>query len=109
MQWADGLGTGSFHRDVRILPRLQLAGTTLTILCFCLIDRCSGVEHFLLAVIRRLPDMEMVINVRDYPQVPKWMEPTIPVFSFSKVSIVRATWEQRVRSSDMSKRSSVAV
>ncbi|ERE74768.1 protein O-glucosyltransferase 1 [Cricetulus griseus] len=28
--------------------------------------------------------MEMVINVRDYPQVPKWMEPTIPVFSFSK-------------------------
>ncbi|XP_050005038.1 protein O-glucosyltransferase 1 [Alexandromys fortis] len=49
-------------------------------------SRCSGVEHFLLAVIQRLPDMEMVINVRDYPQVPKWMEPTIPVFSFSKTS-----------------------
>ncbi|OBS70397.1 hypothetical protein A6R68_01071 [Neotoma lepida] len=47
-------------------------------------SRCSGVEHFILEVIRRLPDMEMVINVRDYPQVPKWMEPTIPVFSFSK-------------------------
>lgn len=29
--------------------------------------------------------MEMVINVRDYPQVPKWMKPIIPVFSFSKV------------------------
>nr|XP_042115226.1 protein O-glucosyltransferase 1 isoform X1 [Peromyscus maniculatus bairdii] len=49
-------------------------------------SRCSGVEHFILEVIQRLPDMEMVINVRDYPQVPKWMEPTIPVFSFSKTS-----------------------
>ncbi|XP_012874789.1 PREDICTED: protein O-glucosyltransferase 1 [Dipodomys ordii] len=48
-------------------------------------SRCSGVEHFILEVIGRLPDMEMVINVRDYPQVPKWMEPTIPVFSFSKI------------------------
>ncbi|XP_068766359.1 protein O-glucosyltransferase 1 isoform X2 [Struthio camelus] len=46
--------------------------------------RCSGVEHFLLGIISRLPDMEMVINVRDYPQVPKWMKPIIPVFSFSK-------------------------
>lgn len=55
-----------------------------------LVDRCSGVEHFILEVIGRLPDMEMVINVRDYPQVPKWMEPAIPVFSFSKVSIRRA-------------------
>lgn len=66
------------------------------VFCFCLTDRCSGVEHFILEVIQRLPDMEMVINVRDYPQVPKWMEPTIPVFSFSKVSTGRATWGQRV-------------
>lgn len=65
---------------------LQPAGTALMLLCFCLANRCSGVEHFILEVIRRLPDMEMVINVRDYPQVPKWMEPTIPVFSFSKTS-----------------------
>ncbi|XP_036869024.1 protein O-glucosyltransferase 1 isoform X5 [Manis javanica] len=49
-------------------------------------SRCSGVEHFVLEVIGHLPDMEMVINVRDYPQVPKWMEPAIPVFSFSKTS-----------------------
>uniref|UniRef100_A0A8C6J9J4 Uncharacterized protein n=2 Tax=Melopsittacus undulatus TaxID=13146 RepID=A0A8C6J9J4_MELUD len=48
--------------------------------------RCSGVEHFLLQIINRLPDMEMVINVRDYPQVPTWMKPIIPVFSFSKTS-----------------------
>nr|XP_006124303.1 protein O-glucosyltransferase 1 isoform X2 [Pelodiscus sinensis] len=48
--------------------------------------RCSGVEHFILQIIDRLPDMEIVINVRDYPQVPKWMKPVIPVFSFSKTS-----------------------
>ncbi|NWW96748.1 PGLT1 glucosyltransferase, partial [Rhynochetos jubatus] len=48
--------------------------------------RCSGVEHFLLGIINHLPDMEMVINVRDYPQVPKWTKPIIPVFSFSKTS-----------------------
>ncbi|KAF4020780.1 hypothetical protein G4228_012479 [Cervus hanglu yarkandensis] len=49
-------------------------------------SRCSGVEHFILEIIGRLPDVEMVINVRDYPQVPKWMEPAIPIFSFSKTS-----------------------
>lgn len=75
---------------------LQPAATALMILCFCLANRCSGVEHFILEVIHRLPDMEMVINVRDYPQVPKWMEPTIPVFSFSKVSTGRGSWELRV-------------
>ncbi|KAG5852411.1 hypothetical protein ANANG_G00062120 [Anguilla anguilla] len=46
--------------------------------------RCSGVEHFILQVIDRLPDVEMVINVRDYPQVPHWVQPVLPVFSFSK-------------------------
>ncbi|XP_049426509.1 protein O-glucosyltransferase 1 [Epinephelus fuscoguttatus] len=48
--------------------------------------RCSGVEHFILEVIDRLPDMEMVVNVRDYPQVPSWVQPTLPVFSFSKTA-----------------------
>uniref|UniRef100_A0A8C6SZ77 Protein O-glucosyltransferase 1 n=1 Tax=Neogobius melanostomus TaxID=47308 RepID=A0A8C6SZ77_9GOBI len=46
--------------------------------------RCSGVEHFILEVIDRLPDLEMVVNVRDYPQVPNWVQPTLPIFSFSK-------------------------
>ncbi|XP_047432441.1 protein O-glucosyltransferase 1 [Mugil cephalus] len=48
--------------------------------------RCSGVEHFILEVIDRLPDLEMVVNVRDYPQAPKWVQPTLPVLSFSKTS-----------------------
>ncbi|XP_061642131.1 protein O-glucosyltransferase 1 isoform X2 [Phyllopteryx taeniolatus] len=48
--------------------------------------RCSGVEHFILQVIDKLPDLEMVVNVRDYPQVPNWVQPPLPVFSFSKTS-----------------------
>ncbi|XP_058042907.1 protein O-glucosyltransferase 1 isoform X1 [Ahaetulla prasina] len=48
--------------------------------------RCSGVEHFILEIIQNLPDMEMVINVRDYPQVPKFMKPRVPVLSFSKTT-----------------------
>ncbi|XP_031559998.1 protein O-glucosyltransferase 1-like [Actinia tenebrosa] len=47
--------------------------------------RCKGVEHFLLEIIDKLPDMEMIINVRDWPQSPVWNEP-LPVFSFSKTS-----------------------
>ncbi|XP_008323544.2 protein O-glucosyltransferase 1 [Cynoglossus semilaevis] len=48
--------------------------------------RCSGVEHFILEVINKLPDIELVINVRDYPQVPNWSQQILPVFSFSKTS-----------------------
>lgn len=48
--------------------------------------RCSGVEHFILQVIDRLPDLEMVVNVRDYPQVPGWVQPVLPVLSFSKTA-----------------------
>lgn len=50
---------------------------------FLTVLRCKGVEHFILEIIDKLPDMEMRINVRDYPQVPKWSNP-LPVFSFSK-------------------------
>ncbi|XP_034032235.1 protein O-glucosyltransferase 1 isoform X2 [Thalassophryne amazonica] len=53
--------------------------------CSCHL-RCSGVEHFILEVIDRLPDLEMVVNVRDYPQVPSWVQPMLPVFSFSKTA-----------------------
>ncbi|XP_054829931.1 protein O-glucosyltransferase 1 [Eublepharis macularius] len=48
--------------------------------------RCSGIEHFILEIIDHLPDMELMVNVRDYPQVPKWIKPLVPVFSFSKTS-----------------------
>ncbi|KAK3734105.1 hypothetical protein RRG08_000020 [Elysia crispata] len=46
--------------------------------------RCSGVEHFLLELVNDLPDMELVINVKDWPQVHRQRDP-LPVLSFSKV------------------------
>uniref|UniRef100_A0A8C8HC65 Glycosyl transferase CAP10 domain-containing protein n=1 Tax=Oncorhynchus tshawytscha TaxID=74940 RepID=A0A8C8HC65_ONCTS len=47
--------------------------------------RCSGVEHFILQVIDRR-DVEMVVNVWDYPQVPGWVQLILPVLSFSKTA-----------------------
>lgn len=47
-------------------------------------SRCEGNEHFLLKL-TDLPDFEIVINNRDYPQVSKHFNAKIPVFSFSKV------------------------
>ncbi|XP_070192308.1 protein O-glucosyltransferase 1-like isoform X2 [Littorina saxatilis] len=46
--------------------------------------RCSGVEHFLLEIIDKLPNMEFLLNVHDYPQSMK-PGPPLPIFSFSKV------------------------
>ncbi|XP_072026516.1 protein O-glucosyltransferase 1-like [Amphiura filiformis] len=46
--------------------------------------RCQGVEHFILNIIKKLPDMEFVLNNRDWPQSPTFQEP-VPVLSFSKV------------------------
>ena len=51
-------------------------------------SRCSGVEHFIKNVLKqtKLPDMELVINVRDYPQILPYYGPHYkgPVLSFSK-------------------------
>lgn len=47
--------------------------------------RCSGIEHFIVDVLKDLPDMEMVINVRDWPQTQKRDANPLPIFSFSKV------------------------
>lgn len=48
-------------------------------------SRCSGIEHFILKIIDDLPDMELAINVHDYPQATKFKDP-LPVFSFSKIA-----------------------
>ncbi|KAL8586490.1 Protein O-glucosyltransferase 1 [Nucella lapillus] len=47
--------------------------------------RCSGVEHFLLEIVHKLPNMELLLNVQDYPQSVK-RSPPLPIFSFSKVA-----------------------
>ncbi|CRL02068.1 CLUMA_CG015162, isoform A [Clunio marinus] len=49
-------------------------------------SRCSGVEHFIKKVLKKvkLPNMDLIINVRDYPQVYPHHGPIGPVLSFSK-------------------------
>jgi len=47
--------------------------------------RCSGIEHFLLSLAADLPDTELVVNTRDWPQLHSGMSSSpVPVFSFSK-------------------------
>ncbi|XP_061711721.1 O-glucosyltransferase rumi homolog [Cydia pomonella] len=47
--------------------------------------RCSGVEHYLIALAPKLPNMELAINTRDWPQINHvWGHLKAPVFSFSK-------------------------
>ncbi|XP_017777227.1 PREDICTED: O-glucosyltransferase rumi homolog [Nicrophorus vespilloides] len=48
--------------------------------------RCIGIEHFLLQLLPKLPDMDLIINTRDWPQIAKNYGPFGPVFSFSKTS-----------------------
>ena len=48
-------------------------------------SRCDGVEHFLLKIISKLPDFEIVVNNYDWPFVKKHFHPEpIPLLSFSK-------------------------
>lgn len=48
--------------------------------------RNSGVEHFLLKIIDKLPDTEFYLNTRDWPQTSTWNPKLkLPIFSFSKV------------------------
>ncbi|XP_050504115.1 O-glucosyltransferase rumi homolog [Diabrotica virgifera virgifera] len=48
--------------------------------------RCQGVEHFLLELLSKLPDVEFILNTRDWPQIHKKGGIVSPVFSFSKTS-----------------------
>lgn len=48
--------------------------------------RCLGIEHFLFEILPKLPNMEFVINTRDWPQINKNYGLFGPVFSFSKTS-----------------------
>lgn len=59
--------------------------------------RCSGIEHFIKPFLKNLPNMEMIINCRDWPQVHKNFGKNLgPVFSFSKTNdyldIMYPTW-----------------
>lgn len=46
--------------------------------------RCQGIEHFLLQLAPSLADTEFIVNTRDWPQLSKYLQDKLPVFSFSK-------------------------
>lgn len=48
-------------------------------------SRCAGIEHFILKAIKNLPDIDFVVNTRDYPQSSIYFGEALPIFSFSKV------------------------
>ncbi|KAL0850092.1 hypothetical protein ABMA28_011980 [Loxostege sticticalis] len=59
--------------------------------------RCAGVEHYLSSLAPKLPNLEIALNTRDWPQVNHaWRHPKAPVFSFSKTKdyydIMYPTW-----------------
>ncbi|XP_026821944.1 O-glucosyltransferase rumi homolog [Rhopalosiphum maidis] len=46
--------------------------------------RCEGIEHFLSKIQLNTPDVEFILNTRDWPQIIKHYGDPKPVFSFSK-------------------------
>lgn len=46
--------------------------------------RCAGIEYFLKMNLYRLPDTELIVNCRDWPQIHNGWGVHGPVFSFSK-------------------------
>ncbi|XP_012251233.2 O-glucosyltransferase rumi homolog [Athalia rosae] len=47
-------------------------------------SRCAGIEHFIISLIGDLPNMDLVMNIKDHPQSSKHFGKPLPVFSFSK-------------------------
>lgn len=50
--------------------------------------RCSGIDHFLREVAGEVPDVDLMVNVQDYPVSTR--EAALPVLSFSKVPLRHA-------------------
>lgn len=59
-------------------------------------SRCAGIEHFIRANIQHIPDLEMIVNCRDWPQISRHWGIGGPVLSFSKTAeyadIMYPTW-----------------
>ncbi|KAG6462084.1 hypothetical protein O3G_MSEX013047 [Manduca sexta] len=48
--------------------------------------RCAGIEHYLSALAPNMPNIELAINTRDWPQINRaWGHSQAPVLSFSKM------------------------
>ncbi|XP_059153815.1 protein O-glucosyltransferase 1-like [Physella acuta] len=83
--WRGGITKEDIEAAVRFGVHYQIIDHKLYRQDECMFpSRCSGVEHFILQILPTLSDMDLVINVHDWPQVPRRLKP-LPVFSFSKV------------------------
>jgi protein glucosyltransferase len=82
--WKDGISKEVFDEAVSKGVHYQIIKHRLYRQNDCMFPfRCAGIEHFIVEILDRLPDMELIINVQDYPKVPVWTKP-LPVMSFSK-------------------------
>ncbi|XP_032230525.1 protein O-glucosyltransferase 1 isoform X1 [Nematostella vectensis] len=83
-RWKDGINKSDFDAARSRGTHYQIINHMLYREDDCMFPfRCKGIEHFLLEVINKLPDMEIIINTRDWPQAAVW-GPALPIFSFSK-------------------------
>lgn len=57
--------------DVRQFgTKYQIIGNKIYRDSSCLFpSRCAGIEYFLKANIQKIPDLEMIVNCRDWPQI----------------------------------------
>ncbi|XP_067684797.1 protein O-glucosyltransferase 1-like [Haliotis asinina] len=85
LPWKDGITRQQFEESMERGVHYQIVNHKLYREDACMFPfRCSGVEHFILEIIKKLPDMELIVNTRDWPQSPAYSSPK-PIFSFSKV------------------------
>ncbi|XP_028967611.1 O-glucosyltransferase rumi homolog [Galendromus occidentalis] len=83
--FSEGISREDLNRAAKFGVRYQIIQGRVFRQKECMFPfRCSGIEHFLLRLAPKLPDLEFIVNVRDYPQSPVGRE-KLPVFSFSKV------------------------
>lgn len=67
--------------------KFQIIGHTVYRDRSCLFPaRCAGIEYFLKANADRLPNVELIVNCRDWPQINREWSVRGPVFSFSKTA-----------------------
>ncbi|XP_053660590.1 O-glucosyltransferase rumi homolog [Anopheles marshallii] len=83
-----GITKDSINRAKQYGTHYQVVGHKLYRQRECMFPaRCSGVEHFVKPLLSLLPDMDLIVNCRDWPQIHRhWNKERIPVLSFSKTN-----------------------
>lgn len=97
--FSDGISYSMVKKTEEIsrVTKYQIIGGKLYRSVECMFPfRCKGIEHFLLKLVPNLPDTEFVVNTRDWPQLNKYSNVKLPIFSFSKtddyIDIMYPAW-----------------